>query len=254
MAEVCKNLLCKGIALFTEFTWVLGELLIHAPPDAVPEVGVRLFKEGKVRLPPQEEVVLVLPAPPGGLAVEDAVRFLRRPAGDPGQESLAPGAWAAHDGVEEAGIEKAVDVLAPFASDVGVVLQAHAVRDGGGDGEAGVRQDLHEDPAAVGDAVEDIGLSAIVLHKMIPQALGLVHGGAELRLRLVGVEAVVSHHMVDPGHLLGRRQHPPVAGAAAVEHHHELRVLLAKLKVLHASPFRAVTQSQPFPFWWTWMS
>ena len=21
-----------------------------------------------------------------------------------------------------------------------------------------------------------------------------------------------------------------------------------------ASPFRAVTQSQPFPFWWTWMS
>ena len=198
VAEARKDLLCKGISLFAERAQVLGELLIHAPPDAVPEVGVRLFKEGKVRLPPQEEVVLVLPAPPGGLAVEDAVRFLRRPAGNPGQESLAPGAWAAHDGVEETGIEKAVDVLAPFASDVGVVLQAHAVRDGGGDGEAGVRQDLHEDPAAVGDTVEDIDLSAIVLHKMIPQALGLVHGGAELRLRLVGVEAVVGrqHHMV----------------------------------------------------------
>ena len=75
----------------------------------------------------------------------------------------------------------------------------------------------------------------MVFHDIIPQPPGLVQGGLEFRLRLVGIEAVVGHqhYPIDLRHFLSRGQNAPVGYAAAVEHDHKLGVFPAKFKVFH---------------------
>ena len=74
-----------------------------------------------------------------------------------------------------------------------------------------------------------------MLNDMIAETFCLVHGRHELRLRLVGVEAVVGdkHHMIDLCHFICRRQHTEIARAAAVKHHHKLGVFTAEFKIFH---------------------
>ena len=86
--------------------------------------------------------------------------------------------------------EKIVNVLSPFTADVGIVPQSHAIGHGGRNGQPRIGQHFHQHPAAVGNSVENIDLSAIMLHQIIAQPFGFVHGRLKLRFRLVGIETV----------------------------------------------------------------
>ena len=144
-------------------------------------------------------------------------------------------AGMAHDRVEKSREEKAVDVLAPFALDVGVISKSHSVGDRGRDRQALVCQHLHQHAAAVGNAVENVDLPAVMLDHIVAEASCLVHGRNKFRLRLAGVEAVVGdeHNVIPLRQFFGRGKHAKVAHAAAMQYDHELGVLLPEFKILH---------------------
>lgn len=56
-----------------------------------------------------------------------------------------------------------------------------------------------------------------MLHQIVAQPFGFVHGRLKLRFRLVGIETVLGHqhYVIDLRHFFRRRQHTAVADAAA---------------------------------------
>ena len=167
VAQVGEYLHGKGIPACFQRAEVFRQLFVHAPLDAVPEVHVRLGKQRVIRLLADQVMVLIPPAFPRRPAVEDALGLLERSARNFGKESLPPRAGMAHDRVEKSREEKAVDVLAPFALDVGVISKSHSVGDRGRDRQALVCQHLHQHAAAVGNAVENVDLPAVMLDHIV---------------------------------------------------------------------------------------
>ena len=127
VAQIRKDLCRERVPLLLKPLQVGGQLFVHASPDPVPEVHVRPIEQRIVGFPTDQGIVLIPPAPPRRLSVEDSVGLLERPSGDLRQEFLPLRARMPHDGVEKAGVEEAVDILPPFASDIRIIPEPHAV-------------------------------------------------------------------------------------------------------------------------------
>lgn len=226
------------------------QLLFRRACNAVPDVHVRALEKIKIPVPPDHVLVLIDPALPGGVFVDDAVEGFLRAAHHLADELLPDGACLPDEPIGKAGQEEYVEVLQNRAFDVGVVHGGHTVSNGSRDGQPLIGQHVHEDECSVGHAVENVNLPAVALHDIIAQPPCLIRHGPELRLRLIGIEAVVGHqhHMVGFRHLLCHRQCAAIAHPAAMKHDHQLRMLLPELKVFHAlsscSRFFLYPQSQ----------
>lgn len=98
-----------------------------------------------------------------------------------------------------------------------------------------VKRRIHEHKSAIGNAIENIDLSAAVFHHIVAEPLCLVLRGFVFRSRLVWVKAIVSHkyHMINLCHLLCYGYCPAIAYAAPRQHDHQFRIFLSKFKVFH---------------------
>ena len=192
-------------------------------------------KSAVISLFADKALVLIFPALPAGLSVEDPVSLLQAASRDLREKALAQLSGPAHDDKEGPGKEKQIEFFQSFAFDIRVVPQGHAVGNSRGDLQAIILQHLHQRPAAVGEAVEDIHPAAVGLQDIVLQLLGFPGNGAKLRLRLGGVEAVIGNqnYVVLLRDLLCSGKNTEIAGPAAMEKNHQFLVFLSEFKIFH---------------------
>lgn len=91
VAQIGEDFFLEGIAAPFSLVKVGGQLFVHGALDPVPEVHIRLCKQGIVGFAADQEVVLIFPAFPCGLAVQDSVGLLQRSAADLCEKFLPSG-------------------------------------------------------------------------------------------------------------------------------------------------------------------
>ena len=152
---------------------------------------IGIFENTVIGLFTDQALILVLPTFPAGLGVEDPVSFFKTSPRDLCQKPFAQLSRSAHDNEERSCTKKEIDLFPKIAFDIGIIPQRHPVGNCRSDLQPIVLQHLHQRTAAVGKAIEDIHLAAVILYKIIFQTLCLIGQRLKFRLRFGRVEAVV---------------------------------------------------------------
>ena len=98
VTHVLKDLAREGVALRFQLLQIRRKLFIYRSLDPVPDMHIGIFENTVIGLFTDQASVLILPAFPAGLGIEDSIRFLDASPCDLCQKAFAQLSRSAHDG------------------------------------------------------------------------------------------------------------------------------------------------------------